>query len=251
MEANNAWKRLKQLSFVVEAEKDLKGPRLSEPNEQGIRFLQSAETTAFREELHELVYSMRLVDPEYLNLEIEYDEIFSSKQSHLNFRTTAEYITRIYRADRFSEGTVNMAIDNGLIPNLLRHAYSLSLHKNGWPRNFEVVDESKISVGLPVFSLSGKIEGRTTGGRRGCPSNSCPGWLIGVLWETGQMMYICSEGWHYDAIEHEIQVVGGGEISARFVSPKPLGIPPLPKSQWIKRSELMKRRSWKSDLERN
>jgi hypothetical protein len=223
MHSSGAWKRLKQLSYLVEA-----------------------ETTPFRDELHDLVYSMQLVDPEYLNLDIDYDEIESARQADLDFRTTAQYITRIYRADRFSEGTVNMAIDNGLIPNLLRHAYSLSLHENGWPRNFDVVDDGKISVGLPVFSLSGKIEGRTTGGRRGCPSHSCSGWLIGVLWETGQMMHICSVGWHYDENKREIQVVGGGEISARFVSPKPSGVPPLPKSQWIKRSELLKRKSWNS-----
>jgi|LauGreDrversion4_2_1035121.scaffolds.fasta_scaffold728567_1 hypothetical protein len=249
--SNGTWKRLKQLSYLVEAEKDLKGPSLSEPDPQGIRFFQSAETTPFRDELHELVYSMRLVDQEYLNLEIEYDEISSARQSHLDFLTTAQYITRIYRAERFSEGTVKMATDNGLIPNLLRHAYSLTLNEDNWPRDFEIIEESKIDIGIPVLSLSGKIHGRTTGGRRGCPSNSCSGWLIGVLWETGQMMHICSEGWHYDAIEHEIQVVGGGEISARFVSPKPLGVPPLPKSQWIKRSELMKRKSWKPDLNRN
>jgi hypothetical protein len=42
-----------------------------------------------------------------------------------------------------------------------------------------------------------------------------------------------------------IQIVAGGEISARFISPKPFGTPPLPKSQWIKRSELLKRSSWK------
>ena len=66
--SNGTWKRLKQLSYLVEAEKDLKGPSLSEPDQEGVRFFQSAETTPLRDELHELVYSMRLVDQEYLNL---------------------------------------------------------------------------------------------------------------------------------------------------------------------------------------
>lgn len=242
----NHWKRLKQLSYLVETEKDLKGPRLSEPDPEGIRFFQSAESTPHRDELLDLVYEMRLVDPDQLDMDISYNDIETAQQSRLDMKTTAQFITRLYRADRFCEGTVHAAIDNGLIPNLIRHAYSLAIHKNGWPSNFALLDAHNIEIGIPVFSLSGKIEGRTTGGRRACPANTCPGWLIGVLWESGQMLHVCSEGWHYDQQKNEIQIVGGGEISARFVSPKPLGTPLLPKSQWIKRSELMKRKSWNS-----
>lgn len=114
-----------------------------------------------------------------------------------------------------------------------------------WPSKLELIDSKHIQIGIPVFSLNRIIEGRTTGSRRPCPSHTCSGWLIGVLWESGQQLFICSEGWRYNHLENEIQIVAGGEISARFISPKPFGTPPLPKSQWIKRSELLKRSSWK------
>lgn len=107
-----------------------------------------------------------------------------------------------------------------------------------WPKAFPVLAENKVERGLMVRSLSGKIEGRTTGGRRPCISDGCPGWFIGVKWETGQQMHICSEGWSYEPATATIRVTGGGEISARFVSPKPLGTPPLPRPAWPARSEL-------------
>jgi hypothetical protein len=58
-------------------------------------------------------------------------------------------------------------------------------------------------------------------------------------------MYICSEGWHYNPTTREIEVIGGGEISARFISPKPLGVAPLPREEWISREELTKRQGWR------
>jgi hypothetical protein len=45
-------------------------------------------------------------------------------------------------------------------------------------------------------------------------------------------MHICSEGWVYDPATQEVRVTGGGEISARYVSPKPLGTPPRPREEW-------------------
>ena len=106
-----------------------------------------------------------------------------------------------------------------------------------WPTEFPVTPDGHVAKGLVVWSLSGEIEGRTTGGRRPCIAD-CPGWFIGVKWETGQQMHICSEGWEYDPETGSVRVTGGGEISARFVSPKPLGTPPLPRSEWPDRSAL-------------
>src|SRR5437588_8392618 len=98
-----------------------------------------------------------------------------------------------------------------------------------WPVEFPTTVDDKVREGLVVRSLSGAIEGRTTGSRRPCISHSCPGWFVGVRWETGQLMFPCSEGWHYDSETRTLRITGGGEISARFVSPKPLGVDPLPR----------------------
>ncbi len=102
----------------------------------------------------------------------------------------------------------------------------------GWPANFPVDIGGRVREGLVVRSLSCDIEGRTTGSRRTCASKSCPGWFITVSWETGQIMHICSQGWRFDPATEEVRVTAGGEISARFVSPKPLGTPPRPRGEW-------------------
>jgi len=140
-------------------------------------------------------------------------------------------------------------------PELFREVYRDHVcDEIGWPREFPFTDNGlkhrvispyRVAEGLVVRSVSGMIEGRTTGSRTRCRANGCPGWFIGVLWETGQQMYLCSEGWHYE--NGEIQLIGGGEISARFVSPAPLGEHPLPKSQWPARRELLTRRGWRKE----
>jgi hypothetical protein len=117
----------------------------------------------------------------------------------------------------------------------------------GWPHDFEVTSSGCVEVGLRVSSRSGKISGRTTGGRMKCSSNGCPGWFIGVRWETGQMMFPCSEGWKYEAATGSIAITGGGEISARVVSPEPLGIDPLPPEQWPSRVSLTRLTGWRSE----
>lgn len=109
---------------------------------------------------------------------------------------------------------------------------------DGWPAEFPVLPDGRVEEGLVVWSRSGTIEGRTTGSRRRCIATPCPGWFIGVRWETGQMMYPCSEGWRYDPDARQVRITGGGEISARVVSPAPLGTPPLPRDQWPPRESL-------------
>lgn len=117
--------------------------------------------------------------------------------------------------------------------------------KKTWPKHFPFINE-KVQEGIVVKSLSADIEGRTTGSRRPCTSTDCPGWFITVRWETGQLMHICSEGWQFDPSVNEVRVTGGGEISARFVSPKPLGTPPLPKGEWPARDQLKRRAGWRT-----
>jgi hypothetical protein len=114
-----------------------------------------------------------------------------------------------------------------------------------WPGEFPVTADGRVEEGLPVWSISGRIEGRTTGSRLRCYSIGCPGWFIGVIWETGQGMRPCSEGWHFAPATRTVRINGGGEISARFVSPRPLGTNPLPASEWPKRSDLAHRRGWR------
>jgi len=67
-----------------------------------------------------------------------------------------------------------------------------------WPLEFPAIADDRVAEGLTVWSLSGDIEGRTTGNRRPCITLGCSGWFIGVRWETGQLLHICSEGWAYD-----------------------------------------------------
>lgn len=128
----------------------------------------------------------------------------------------------------------------------IRRLYSLTIcSKDGWPKMLPYSSDKQIKEGIPLFSVSGNIKGRATGSRRKCASKKCPGWFIGVLWESGQQMYICSEGWHYDSENDRIDVIGGGEISARFISPKPLGVPPLPRREWPDRDALARRKGWR------
>ena len=129
-----------------------------------------------------------------------------------------------------------------------RTKYRRELCTGGWPTAFQILDDKHVREGIPVFSISGKIEGRTTGNRRKCAAVGCPGWFIEVQWETGQKFWPCSEGWHYSVDSHgaeRIDIIGGGEISARFISPKPLGTYPLDRSEWPTKSELRTMRGWR------
>ena len=121
-------------------------------------------------------------------------------------------------------------------------------HKNSpgrWPADFPLDEAGKVAEGLVVLSKSGELEGRTTGARLRCTSVGCPGWFIGVTWETGQSLRPCSAGWKYDPETKTIRITGGGEISARFISPGPLGVEPLPKEEWPTRAALAKRKGWR------
>lgn len=113
-----------------------------------------------------------------------------------------------------------------------------------WPAEFPVNADGTVEEGLVVWSQSG-IEGRTTGARLRCSSIDCPGWFIGVSWETGQRMRPCSEGWKYDPATTTIRITGGGDISARFASPEPLGTDPLPQDAWPTRSSLARAKGWR------
>lgn len=119
-----------------------------------------------------------------------------------------------------------------------------------WPPEFEARPDGRVDEGLTVWSLSGEIEGRTTGARIPCKSTGCPGWLIGVRWESGQYLQICSEGWRFDPSRREVRVTGGGEISARFVSPAPLGTPPNPRVDWPARDTLRRYLGWRVGRDR-
>lgn len=239
------WERLKRLSFVIESQLPLGPPSLSAPNDQNVRHFIAAESTPEVNELVKLLYSMGIVDPEYLQQDLKIN-ISAETIEHLSQEEVPRYLTTIIRRDRFVEGTLQAELNSRRIPRLCRRVYAIALFEDGWPRFFPTVSPNKIAVGLTVRSLGNHFEGRTTSGRRQCPAKTCPGWLIGVLWESGQQMHICSEGWHYDSDSREIRVIGGGEISARFVSPKPLGRQILPNDQWIDRAELLKTPAWSS-----
>lgn len=115
-----------------------------------------------------------------------------------------------------------------------------------WPADFPLRSDGTVAEGLVVLSQSGSIEGRTTGHRSRCLAFDCPGWFIGVNWETGQpALRPCSEGWHYDPTNHTVRITGGGEISARFGAPAPLGIAPATPDSWPDRTALKRRSGWR------
>lgn len=239
------WAQLKRLSFVLDdqVKKDLiTGPSLSDPDKNGVRYMSSGKTTGELDQVHQLVYDLELVSPKHDWMAHEQPEKPNVRE--LDLDATGLLITGIFRGDRFIDGLLASKVRAGLVQRLCRHAYALTMTKDGWPTHLPVLDDGTIRVGMVVKSLSGRMEGRTIGGRQRCPSHQCNGWLIGVHWEDGQRLRICTEGWHYDPVVDEIRVIGGGEISARFISPKPLGRQPLPKREWPTRAELLKSRSW-------
>lgn len=134
-----------------------------------------------------------------------------------------------------------------MLPGMtLTETYRQHLASPGaWPTELPVTADGGVEEGLVVLSLSGTIEGRTTSARLRCRSTGCPGWFIGVSWETGQRLLPCSQGWRYDPGARTVRVTGGGEISARVVSPAPLGVPPLPREAWPARAALAGGKGWR------
>ena len=136
-------------------------------------------------------------------------------------------------ADRGEVALGGCTVDPGVPSHVCPVGHSWDRDADGWPSWLDVDDDNRVPEGLVVRSRSGEIEGRTTGApRRRCAAKNCPGWFLTVSWETGQLIHICSQGWAVDPGSRNIRVTGGGEISARFVSPPPLGTPPLPPEQW-------------------
>jgi hypothetical protein len=121
----------------------------------------------------------------------------------------------------------------------MKAEYRAHLESPGdWPQDFPILGPRQVQEGLTVWSRSHTIEGRTMGTRRRCASTGCPGWFIGVSWETGQRFDPCSEGWTYDAHSHVVHITGGGEVSARVAGPAPLGTDPSPRTKWPDRTTL-------------
>jgi len=219
-ETLSTWAEAKRLSFVIDSHFPAKSGGL---RKHGIHVpsVPSPDLSKEVRRIRELFNDLGIVEPESLS-SIDIDESHPIEGSKYKFLT--QEIRRLY--------------SEAVCP------------RDGWPRMLPYSSEKQIKEGIPLFSVSGNIEGRATGSRRKCiagksDSDKCPGWFIGVLWESGQQMYICSEGWHYDLETDRIDVIGGGEISARFVSPKPLGVPPLPRDVWPDRESLVRRKGWR------
>jgi hypothetical protein len=219
-ETLSTWAEAKRLSFAIDSHFPAKSGGL---RKHGVEFpsVPSSDLSKEVQRIRELFNDLGIVEPESLS-SIDIDERQLAEASKYKFLT--QEIRRLYLEAVCS--------------------------KDGWPRMLPYSSEKQIKEGIPLFSVSGNIEGRATGSRRKCiagksDSDKCPGWFIGVLWESGQQMYICSEGWHYDLENDRIDVIGGGEISARFVSPKPLGVSPLPRDVWPDRESLVRRKGWR------
>lgn len=120
------------------------------------------------------------------------------------------------------------------------------IERDEWPAVLPVLPDGRVERGLPVWSLAvatdgfaGLVEGRTTGGRRPCACPTCGGWFIGVKWETGQQMFICSRGWAYDSVTRSISMTAGNGLSTTIANDRPnTRSGPTPRSEWPDRSEL-------------
>lgn len=239
------WEQLKRLTFIIDqqvAQRKFRSPSLSDPDDNDVRFIKPGTSTSELDTLHQLVYEMGLVSPAH---DWTAHELPASPMSRgMDLDGTILAITAVFRGDRFIEGLLISKVAVGLVQQLCRHAYGLTIFRNGWPKHFPVTESGRVRTGIVARSIDGKIEGRTTGGRRKCPSKKCNGWLVGVHWQSGQLLHICTEGWHYDPNADELRVIGGGAISARFVSPKPFGVEPLPRPEWPSRAELMRSTAW-------
>ena len=219
-ETLSTWAEAKRLSFFIDSHFPPKSRSLIK-NAVDVANVQPLDLSKEVRRIRELFNNLGIVEPDNL-LSLDLDESQPIEASKYKFLT--QEIRRLY--------------SETVCP------------KDGWPKMLPYASDKQIKEGIPLFSVSGKIEGRATGSRRKCisgkdTSRQCPGWFIGVLWESGQQMYICSEGWHYDLENDRIDVIGGGEISARFISPKPLGVPPLPRDEWPDREALALRKGWR------
>ena len=122
---------------------------------------------------------------------------------------------------------------------------SAVVERDEWPRDLPRSGEGT-DPGIPVWSLpvevvgfSGLVEGRTTGGCVACQASSCGGWQIGVRWETGQLMHLCSRGWTYDPATRSIRITAGTGLSTTTATDRPnTRKPPPPRSEWPSRSLL-------------
>ncbi len=244
-ETLDRWSELKRLTFIVDTQVPFRGPQLIESGDSEF-VLGWSSTSPELDRLRELLNEMQIVSPEHYPGR-EYQAESSIELSNLAVSDPNQFLTWVSRTDRFVEGLFVEFVNAHAISRAIRRLYLLEVcDETGWPRAFQPLTAKTVPEGIELRSISGEIEGRTSGSRRKCTATGCPGWFIGVLWETGQQMYICSEGWHYDPKANRIDVIGGGEISARFISPKPLGRPPLPRDQWPSRSELTNRKGWDS-----
>ena len=214
-ETLSTWAEAKRLSFVIDSHFPAKSGGL---RKHGVDVANVPPPDLSKEvrRIRELFNDLGIVEPESLSS-------LDLKVAHMNEGANYKFLTQEIRR-LYSEAVCS---------------------KDGWPRMLPYSSEKQIKEGIPLFSVSGNVEGRATGSRRKCISGKCPGWFIGVLWESGQQMYICSEGWHYDYKNNRIVVIGGGEISARVISPKPLGVSPLPRDEWPDRDALARRKGWR------
>ena len=60
-----AWGRLKQLTFLLDTQRNHQGPSLRASDTPGLSFMDGGTTTPEAQELHELVYELDLVAPRY------------------------------------------------------------------------------------------------------------------------------------------------------------------------------------------
>lgn len=69
--------------------------------------------------------------------------------------------------------------------------------------------------GTRVVSRTGSHEGRLTGGRHMCATESCSGERLGVRWDDGKLTFPCTkdmlwQGDHWRLLPHESEVAHEG-----------------------------------------
>lgn len=124
-------------------------------------------------------------------------------------------------------------------------AISADEHRNSpgdWPAEFPVNPDGYVEEGLVVWSRLGLVEGRTTGARLRVLLDRVPRLIHRCHVGDGPDDAALLRGLDLRPGPKTVRITGGGEISARVISPEPLGTPPSPRSEWPTRESLRRRK---------
>jgi Family of unknown function (DUF6508) len=201
---NNAWARLRALSFAVDVE--------AATDRRLNRTLGPTDSLMFS--FHMAIGAAGLVRP-FSWTTWEAPMLTTDMVPNLNDEMAWKHMTRIVRADRFNEGVFDMYARSGVVTALARHLYELRQTENGWPTDFPVNPDGSVESGIAVMAGRGLIRGATTGHRYRCPECN-GGWSIECELRGGHVMRVCSRDWHFLADHKEVHMLRRDSLATVF-----------------------------------